>query len=173
MQLNNNDINESIYDIESQMKNLLREFEVVKGQLEPSSRHQLRDRFLQLAKNRFNNLTDIAILLADHAYKLQQRMFILLPSVRTSISLIALYETIIKTNKTNIHINLEKVIETNKQMIFRLMKNDNPTANEMVIINQLRDETRQLIRKLTIEMLCPQQTMKCNLMSECKFVGIL
>jgi hypothetical protein len=62
--------------IEYQMLNLLAEFDVVKGQLKPSIRHLLRDRFLRLLEYRSNKLETIIRLLADHAFKLPQRMFL-------------------------------------------------------------------------------------------------
>jgi hypothetical protein len=57
------------------MMSLLAQFELVKGQINSSNRHQLRDRFLRLATNRSENLTTIPILLADHAFKLPESMF--------------------------------------------------------------------------------------------------
>ncbi len=77
-QLNNNNMTNSLNDIESQMKNLLVQFELVKGQIKPSDRHQLRDQFLRLATNRSENLAIIATLLANHAFKLPESMFFLL-----------------------------------------------------------------------------------------------
>ncbi len=76
-QLNNNNVITSIDDVESQMKNLLVQFELVKGQIEPSNRYQLRDRFLRLATNRSENLTILATLLANHAFKLSESMLFL------------------------------------------------------------------------------------------------
>jgi hypothetical protein len=76
-QLNNKNVITSIDDVESQMKNLLVQFELVKGQIEPSDRYQLRDRFLRLATNRSENLTILATLLANHAFKLSESMLFL------------------------------------------------------------------------------------------------
>jgi len=52
------------------------------------------------------------------------------------------------------------------------MKNDNPTAEEMVIISRLRNETVRLIRELTSEIQCEQQISPCNRTTECKFMFI-
>ncbi len=76
-QLNNKNVITSIDNVESQMKNLLVQFELVKGQIEPSDRYQLRDRFLRLATNRSENLTILATLLANHAFKLPESMLFL------------------------------------------------------------------------------------------------
>ncbi|CAF3315715.1 unnamed protein product [Rotaria sp. Silwood2] len=128
------------------MLSLLAQFEVLKGQIKSSTRRQLREQFLRLTTNRSDNLTAIAVLLADHAYKLPQ-------SHTDKVSI---------TNKTSIHVRLDKEIENNKQMILRLMKNDNPTPDEMLIIHQLRYETKRLIRKLTVEIRCEQNVITCD-----------
>ncbi|CAF4515049.1 unnamed protein product [Rotaria sp. Silwood1] len=117
-QLNYNDITKSTDEIESQMLSLLAQLEIVKGHIKSSSRHQLREEFLQLITNQSDKLTSIAVLLDDHAFKFPHS----LPD-----------KNIIK-NKTSIHVKLEKLIENNKQMILQLMKNDNPTQGEMLII---------------------------------------
>jgi hypothetical protein len=52
------------------------------------------------------------------------------------------------------------------------MKNNNPTADEMVIISRLRNEIGRLIRELTSEIQCEQQMSRCNRMTECKFMFI-
>jgi len=57
------------------MKNLSVQFELVKGQIKPSDRCQIRDRFFRLATNRSINLRTTLILLADHAFKLPESMF--------------------------------------------------------------------------------------------------
>ncbi len=68
----------SIDFVKSQMKNLLVQFELVKGQIKPSDRHQLRNQFLRLATNQSENLTMLATQLADHMFKLPESMFFLL-----------------------------------------------------------------------------------------------
>lgn len=73
-QLKNSSVAKTLNEIEHQLSSCLAQFEIVKGQLEPSSRRQLRDRFLQLAMNRSDSLASISILLADHAFKLPHRM---------------------------------------------------------------------------------------------------
>jgi hypothetical protein len=67
----------SIDNVTSQMENLLVQFELVKGQIKPSDRHQLRDQFLRLATNRSENLKMLATRLANHAFKLPESMFFL------------------------------------------------------------------------------------------------
>ncbi len=76
-QLNNKNATTSIDDITNEMYNLLVQFEFVKGEIKPSDRYQLRDRFLRLATNRSENLTILATLLANHAFKLPESMFFL------------------------------------------------------------------------------------------------
>ncbi|CAF3349038.1 unnamed protein product [Rotaria sp. Silwood2] len=142
-QLNNNDFTKSIDDIKNQMLSLLAQFEVLKGQIKSSTRRQFREQFLRLTTNRSDNLTAIAVLLADHAYKLPQ-------SHADKVSI---------TNKTVVHVKLEKAIENNKQMILRFMKSDNHTPDEMLIIHQLRYETKRLICKLTVEIRCEQKVI--------------
>jgi hypothetical protein len=87
-QLNDNDGADSISAVENQMLSLLAQFEIGKGQLKHSTRRQLRDRFLRLGTTQFNNqTTTTAILLADHAFKLAQRMFhFLLKSILLNMS---------------------------------------------------------------------------------------
>ncbi len=57
------------------MNNLFVEFEILKSQIQPSSRHRFQD---QLATNRSGNLTAVAIPLDNHAFKLLHCMFLFL-----------------------------------------------------------------------------------------------
>ena len=59
-------------DVENQMANLDIQFEIVKSQLKPRIRHQLRDRFLRLAVSRSETIDAIALALANSTYKLTQ-----------------------------------------------------------------------------------------------------
>jgi hypothetical protein len=55
---------------------LLIDFEGIKGQLTPSTRLRLRDRFLRLLTNESHQLKTTIELLADYALKLSERMFL-------------------------------------------------------------------------------------------------
>ncbi|CAF3486251.1 unnamed protein product [Rotaria socialis] len=62
-------------DIESQILNLLVQFEILNVQVKSSSRRQRRNRFLRLATNRSDSLTASLLILADHAFKMSRSMF--------------------------------------------------------------------------------------------------
>ncbi len=75
---------------------------------------------------------------------------------------IAIADKMMTKNKTSIHVKLEYAIQRNKQMILRLMKNENPTENERITIIRLRAKARRLILELTTEMQCEQQIIVCD-----------
>jgi hypothetical protein len=64
-----------VSDLRRQLEDLLVSFELVKGQLDPFARRQLRDEFLQLASNRYDDLTDEITRLADQAFTLPERTY--------------------------------------------------------------------------------------------------
>jgi hypothetical protein len=70
VEMNHSDTKESILDIENQMANLDIQFEIAKSQLNPTLRHQLRDRFIRMATNRSEIIDAIALALANSTYKL-------------------------------------------------------------------------------------------------------
>ncbi len=75
-QLNSNTNTKSISILKNQMLTLLTDFEGIKGQLTPSNRLRLRDRFLRLLTNESHELKTTIELLADYALKLSERMFL-------------------------------------------------------------------------------------------------
>jgi hypothetical protein len=71
--------NQSMASIEQYLTNLLTKFEMHKSLFLPNTRVSLRRRFTQLAEqcqiqNASNQILSIAVKLADHAYKLPERM---------------------------------------------------------------------------------------------------
>ncbi len=74
--LNRKTSTKSISILKNQTLALLSMVEVVKGRLTPSTRLLLRDRFLRLVTNESRELNTIIQLLADHSFKLPQRMFV-------------------------------------------------------------------------------------------------
>ena len=73
--------NSNMTDIEQYLKNLLIEFEVHKSEFSPSNRHLLRQRFTHLVQqckyqNASKEIISLGMTLADHAYKLPERMYI-------------------------------------------------------------------------------------------------
>jgi hypothetical protein len=71
--------NRSMASIEQYLTYLLTKFEIHKSQFLPNARVSLRRRFTQLAEhcriqNASNQILSIALKLADHAYKLPERM---------------------------------------------------------------------------------------------------
>jgi hypothetical protein len=71
--------NQSMASIEQYLTNLLTKFEIHKSQFLPNTRVSLRQRFTQLAdqcqkQKASKKIVSIAMELADHAYKLPERM---------------------------------------------------------------------------------------------------
>jgi hypothetical protein len=71
--------NRSMASIEQYLRDVLTKFEIYKSQFFPITRVSLRQRFTQLAEkcrkqNASEQIVSIAMELADHAYKLPERM---------------------------------------------------------------------------------------------------
>jgi hypothetical protein len=59
--------------LEKQAESLLTQFEIVKSQLDSSTRLELRERFLRLATNQSNRLDTTAVALANSSHMLPER----------------------------------------------------------------------------------------------------